>query len=234
MSTSAALQHIAFIMDGNGRWAKARMLPRLAGHKQGIETVKKMLEAGLNKGIAYMTFYAFSSENWKRPEEEVQGLMGFVRSYFKAELAEAIKKNIRIKVIGDRSQEGKLSADIIEILNSAEEQTAHCTGITAVFAINYGGRDEIIRALQRIVQAEAKLTEGSMSQYLDTAGMPDPDLLIRTSGEQRLSNYLPWQLAYTEFAFTNTHWPAFSAEELDKIIDDFNGRERRFGGLKLA
>lgn len=234
MSSSTALQHIAFIMDGNGRWAKARMLPRLAGHKQGIEAVKKMLETGLEKHIPYMTFYAFSSENWKRPKEEVQGLMGLVRSYFKAELAEIIKKNIRVKVIGDRSPEGKLPADIIDILNSAEEKTAHCTGITAVFAINYGSRNEIIRATKRAREAGVALTEDNMGDYLDTAGIPDPDLLIRTSGEQRLSNYLLWQLAYTEFAFTKVHWPAFSPEDLEKIIDEFSGRERRFGGLKSA
>ena len=221
------MTHIAFIMDGNGRWAQAQGLPRLAGHKKGVETVRRMLEAAADHDISHMTFYAFSSENWQRSEEEVTGLMALAREYFKKELNNLIKNGVKLRFIGDRSPEGKLPKDILEIIQNAEEKTAHNSGVTCTFALNYGGRDEIVRAAEKA--AQGNLTEESFETYLDTNGLPEVDLMIRTGGEQRISNFLLWQLAYAELAFTQTMWPDLSKEELRQIIDDFNNRNRRYG-----
>ncbi len=229
-------RHVAVILDGNGRWAKAKGLPRNAGHVKGAQVVEDMLTIVDEIGIKYFTVYAFSTENWSRPSDEVSALMGLLRKYMVGSLRKAAKNNVRIQVIGDRT---RLSSDIIESIEDLERDTAANTGLHFQIAINYGGRDEIRRAVKSIVSktAEGKVspedvTEEMIAEELDTAGIPDPDLLIRTCGEQRISNFLLWQLAYTEFYFTPVPWPDFSREELEKAIDAYNGRERRFGGLK--
>ena len=229
-------RHVAVILDGNGRWAKAKGLPRNAGHVKGAQVVEDMLTIVDEIGIKYFTVYAFSTENWSRPSDEVSALMGLLRKYMVGSLRKAAKNNVRIQVIGDRT---RLSSDIIESIEDLERDTAANTGLHFQIAINYGGRDEIRRAVKSIVSktAEGKVspedvTEEMIAEELDTAGIPDPDLLIRTCGEQRISNFLLWQLAYTEFYFTLVPWPDFSREELEKAIDAYNGRERRFGGLK--
>lgn len=229
-------RHVAIILDGNGRWAKAKGLPRHMGHVEGCKTVERTVEDAARLGIEYLTVYGFSTENWKRSEEEVSGLMQLFRYYMVRLLKSAAKNNVRVKVIGDRT---RFDEDIIQGLNDLEGQTKDNTGMTFVIAVNYGSRDEIVRGIRKLVaDCEAKGTdpaeidEKMFEQYLDTAGIPDPDLLIRTSGEQRLSNYLLWQLAYTEFYFTDVYWPDFNNEELVKAIEKYNKRERRFGGVK--
>ena len=228
-------RHVAIILDGNGRWAKKRGLPRHMGHVEGCKTVEQTVEDAARIGIEYLTVYGFSTENWKRSEEEVSGLMLLFRYYMVRLLNIASANNVRVKVIGDRT---RFAQDIIEGLDRLESQTEKNTGLTFVIAVNYGSRDEMIRAMKKML-SDAKegridadsLSEASFADYLDTAGIPDPDLLIRTSGEQRLSNYLLWQLAYTEFYFTDIYWPDFNKEELWKAIEYFNSRERRFGGV---
>ncbi len=228
-------RHVAIILDGNGRWAKKRGLPRHMGHVEGCKTVEQTVEDAARIGIEYLTVYGFSTENWKRSEEEVSGLMQLFRYYMVRLLNIASANNVRVKVIGDRT---RFAQDIIEGLDRLESQTEKNTGLTFVIAVNYGSRDEMIRAMKKML-SDAKegridadsLSEASFADYLDTAGIPDPDLLIRTSGEQRLSNYLLWQLAYTEFYFTDIYWPDFNKEELWKAIEYFNSRERRFGGV---
>ena len=228
-------RHVAIILDGNGRWAKKRGLPRHMGHVEGCKTVEQTVEDAARIGIEYLTVYGFSTENWKRSEEEVSGLMQLVRYYMVRLLNIASANNVRVRVIGDRN---RFAPDIIEGLNRLESGTAANTGLTFVIAVNYGSRDEMVRAMRKMLSdagegkiSAEELTEERFSDYLDTAGIPDPDLLIRTSGEQRLSNYLLWQLAYTEFYFTDIYWPDFSKEELWKAIEYFNSRERRFGGV---
>ena len=228
MTTS---KHIAFIMDGNGRWAQAQGLPRLAGHKKGVETVRRMLEAAGELNISHMTFYAFSSENWSRSEEEVGGLMALAREYFKKELNNLIKNGVKLRFIGDRSPEGKLPADILEIIRNAEEKTAHNDGVVCTFALNYGGRDEIVRAVRRAAESLENLSEEAFEHCLDTRDLPPIDLMIRTGGEKRISNFLLWQLAYAELSFAQTMWPDFQKEELAEILTDFESRNRRFGGI---
>ena len=229
-------EHVAIILDGNGRWAKKRGLPRNMGHAEGCKTVERTVEDAARLGIRYLTVYGFSTENWKRPEEEVGALMQLFRYYMKRLLKVATKNNVRVISIGDRT---RFAADIIKGIGDLEEQTRENTGLTFVIAVNYGSRDEIRRAVRKIAEEvrEGKLlpedvTEETIASHLDTAGIPDPDLLIRTSGEQRLSNYLLWQLAYTEFYFTDIYWPDFSQEELKKAILQYNSRDRRFGGVK--
>ncbi|HJA71865.1 MAG TPA: isoprenyl transferase [Candidatus Lachnoclostridium stercoravium] len=229
-------QHVALILDGNGRWAKKRGLPRTMGHKEGCVTVEKTVEIAARMGIRYLTVYGFSTENWKRSAEEVGALMQLFRFYMVRLLKIAKANNVRVKMIGERSRFDK---DIVEGINRLERETKDNTGLTFVIAVNYGGRDEIVRAARKMAEdvKEGKLdpkdlTEASFASYLDTADMPDPDLLIRTSGELRLSNYLLWQLAYTELYVTDCLWPDFSKEELEKAIIAYNSRDRRFGGVK--
>jgi len=228
--------HVAIILDGNGRWAKKRGLPRNMGHAEGCKVVELTVEDAARLGIRYLTVYGFSTENWKRSEDEVGALMQLFRYYMKRLLGIAKKNNVRVKMIGERS---RFARDIIEGIGRLEDETAQNTGLTFVIAVNYGSRDEIVRAARKML-ADAgagrltaeQLDEQAFSDYLDTAGIPDPDLLIRTSGEQRLSNYLLWQLAYTEFYFTDVLWPDFNKDELIRAIEKYNKRDRRFGGVK--
>ena len=227
--------HVAIIMDGNGRWAKKRGLPRTAGHKKGAEVVEQILEDADHMGIRYLTVYAFSTENWLRPAMEVKALMNLLRTYMISSMEKCAKNNVSVRVIGDRT---KLSADLQESIGNLEEATKNNTGMHFQIAINYGGRDEIVRAVKKLVGKakageidEEDVTEALIADCLDTAGLPDPDLLIRTCGEQRISNFLIWEGAYTEYYFTDTAWPDFTKEELEKAIEAYNHRERRYGGL---
>lgn len=228
-------EHVAIIMDGNGRWAEKRGLPRNMGHRQGGKTVERIAEDAYRLGIKYMTLYAFSTENWGRPKEEVDTLMSLLRSYLKDCVKQAEKNKMRVKVLGDIS---KLDADLQQSIHILEEASAKHTGLRFQIALNYGGRDELLRAARKLYQRASEehlmpeqLTEELFSSCLDTAGIPDPDLLIRTSGEQRLSNFLLWQLAYTEFYFPDVLWPDFSKRDLIAAIAYYNTRERRYGGL---
>lgn len=228
-------QHVAFILDGNGRWAKKRFLPRNAGHVEGAKTVEQVLEDAHNLGIKYVTMYAFSTENWKRSQEEVGALMKLLKNYLMDCIERSAKNNMRVRVIGDiTALDPELQSRILEL----EEKSASNTGLHFAIALNYGGRDEIRRAVTKIAEEckngtlnPEEITEDLISNHLDTAGFPDPDLMIRTSGEVRLSNFLPWQLAYTEFYFTEVLWPDFNKEELINAILYYNGKERRFGGV---
>jgi undecaprenyl diphosphate synthase len=225
--------HIAIIMDGNGRWAKRRGMPRTFGHTQGAKVVEQILEDADHMGVKYLTVYAFSTENWSRPQTEVKALMNLLRRYMKTSLAKCAKNNVRIRVIGDKSM---LDEDLQASIANLERETASNTGIGFQIAINYGGRDEIVRAVRRaagqgLLDEIDKIDESVLDSCLDTAGIPDPDLLIRTCGEQRISNFLLWQLAYSEMYFTPKAWPEFNREELLKAIDAYNHRERRYGGL---
>ena len=223
-------EHIAIIMDGNGRWAKKRSLPRTAGHVAGAKTFKNIARYCNKIGLKYLTVYAFSTENWKRPKSEVDGIMNLLRDYLKD--AENFKdENIKVNFIGDRTP---LADDIKELMIKNEEGSKNATGLTLNIAINYGGRDEITNAVKKIVASGIKpedVTEDVISDNLYTAGMPDPDFIIRPSGEFRLSNYLIWQSAYAEYWFSDILWPEFTAKHLEKAIDDYNRRNRRFGGV---
>lgn len=228
-------QHVAIIMDGNGRWAKKRGLPRTMGHKQGSSAVRKVCEAAWDLGVKYLTIYAFSTENWSRPKDEVDALMKLLRDYLKTSIKESSENNMRVRVIGDISA---LSADLQESIRELERVSAGNTGLNFQIALNYGGRDELLRGVKKAVarlqdsgRTVEELTEKDISVNLDTGELPDPDLLIRTSGEQRVSNFLLWQLAYAEFYFTDTLWPDFNKKELEKAIEYYGNRERRFGGL---
>lgn len=228
--------HVAIIMDGNGRWAKKRLLPRNMGHRQGAKVLEQICRDAADLGIQYLTVYAFSTENWKRSTEEVTGIMDLLRSYLSNCVERASKDGLRIRVIGDKSA---LDADIVAMIENAERETAKFDKLDFTIALNYGGRDELRRTMAKLakevqagVLAPEDITEDKISENLDTAGVPDPDLLIRTSGELRLSNYLIWQLAYAEFYFTDTLWPDFDKESLKEAIRYYNGRERRFGGVK--
>lgn len=223
------LRHIAIIMDGNGRWAKTKGLPRSAGHKKGAETLQKIASAAADEGIEYLTVYAFSTENWKRDKSEVDYLMNLLREYLSSEFKEIKEKGARIKFIGEREM---LAADIVEKMEKIESETAQNDKFTFCIALSYGSRAEILNAVKKaaiLLNDGKQITEADFSNLLYTADMPDPDLVIRTSGEQRISNYLLWQIAYSEFSFTKTLWPDFSVEELKQIIQDFNSRERRYG-----
>ncbi len=229
-------QHIAIIMDGNGRWAKKKHMPRGYGHKAGAKVIEQICDDADKLGIKYLTVYAFSTENWKRSVEEVTGIMNLLRFYLKDSVERASKNNMRIRVIGDKNA---LDKDIQDLINDAEEKTKHFDGFNFTIALNYGGRDEIKRAVQKISSKVKNneldpemIDEQTISNELDTAELPDPDLLIRTSGELRLSNYLIWQLAYTEFYFTDVLWPDFDMNELKNAIKYYNGRDRRYGGVK--
>ena len=230
-------KHIAIILDGNGRWAERRGLPRAMGHKQGCETLETIVADCARLGVQYLTVYGFSTENWKRSQEEVGALMKLFRFYMTKLIKVANEHNVRARMIGERS---RFAPDIQEGICRLENETKDNTGMTFVFAVNYGSRDEIVRAIRKYTieairsgKSEEEilaLTEQDFSLYLDTAGMPDPDLVIRTSGEFRISNYLLWQSAYAEYYITPVLWPDFNKEELLKAIDNFNTRERRFGG----
>lgn len=229
-------KHVAIILDGNGRWAKAKGLPRNAGHVQGAKVVEDMCEITWNMGIKYFTVYAFSTENWSRPDDEVKALMKLLRNYMEGAKKRANKNNMRVRVIGDKS---RLDIDLQESIADLEEATSSNTGLCFQIAINYGGRDEITRAVKSIGQKIASgeidasdITEGMINSHLDTADIPDPDLLIRTCGELRVSNFLLWQIAYTEFYACEVPWPDFNKEELVKAIEAYNGRNRKYGGLK--
>lgn len=225
--------HIAIILDGNGRWAKKRMMPRNYGHAKGAKAVEQICEDAYNIGINYLTVYAFSTENWKRPKDEVDALMKLLSDYLEDSLSRATKNNMCVKVIGDKTA---LSIDLQNKIEKLETVTKDNTGLHFTIALNYGSRDEIVRAIKKVA-ADVKneklgvedITEKVYSNYLDTKGIPDPDLLIRTSGEERLSNYLLWQLAYTEFYFTDCLWPDFDKKELLKAIVEYTKRDRRFG-----
>lgn len=228
-------QHIAIILDGNGRWAKSKGMPRNYGHTMGAKNVETVCQAAHDLGVKYLTMYAFSTENWNRPDSEVEALMKLLESYLKNCIKTADKNNMRVRVIGETSRlSEKFQAQIREL----ELASAKNDGLNLQIAINYGSRDEMIRGMRQMAQDYAagtitleEISEPVFSNYLDTAGIPDPDLLIRTSGEQRLSNYLLWQLAYSEFYFTDVPWPDFHKEELVQAIEAYNKRDRRFGGL---
>lgn len=229
-------KHVAIILDGNGRWAKKRMLPRNMGHAQGAKTVERICEDAYDIGIQYLTVYAFSTENWNRPKGEVDALMKLLRNYLKDCIKRANSNDMKVRVIGERS---RLSEDIREKINELEKVTAGNTGLNFTIAINYGSRDEMIRAMKKMafdcekgVLQPGNLTEEIFEGYLDTAGIPAPDLVIRTSGEKRISNFLLWQMAYSEFYFTDVLWPDFSKQDLQKAVEAYGSRDRRFGMVK--
>ena len=229
-------KHIAIILDGNGRWAKKKGMPRNYGHAQGSKNVERICEDAFKLGVKYLTVYAFSTENWKRPQDEVDALMNLLRNYMKTCLKTAEKNRMRVRVLGDNTA---LDEDIKSRIEELEEATKHNDGLNFQIALNYGSRDEMVRAMKRMCMdcKDGKVEPGEIDEalfesYLDTHDIPDPDLMIRTSGEQRLSNYLLWQLAYSEFYFTDVLWPDFTKEELIKAIEYYNGRDRRFGGVK--
>lgn len=230
--------HIAIIMDGNGRWARARKLPRAAGHKAGMETLRTIVCHAGSIGLQWLTLYAFSSENWSRPADEVERLLSLLKLFIHRDLADLHKNNVRVRVIGERSN---LAEDIVALLSEAETLTAENTGLNLVVAFNYGGRNEIVRAVRKIAAdiAAGKITDSDindqlLASHMDTALMPDPDLIIRTSGEMRLSNFLLWQAAYSELSFVPCFWPDFSIADFDTAVAGFYMRERRFGRLKQA
>ena len=229
-------EHVAIILDGNGRWAKKHFMPRNLGHSQGAKTVEQICEDAWNIGIKYLTVYAFSTENWSRPPKEVQTLMKLLRRYLRDCIERTSKNNMRVRVIGEKS---RLDEDIRKAIEELEEVSSANTGLNFTIALNYGSRDEITRAVRGMARdcnegilSPEDITEALISSRLDTGELPDPDLMIRTSGEQRLSNWLLWQLAYTEFYFTDVLWPDFNKEELIRAVQYYNTRERRFGGVK--
>ncbi len=235
LDPAALPRHLAVIMDGNGRWARARGLPRIAGHRKGADAVRDLVTNCVEFGIPYLTLYSFSSENWKRPLAEVEGLMGLLRRYLQSEVETLHKQNIRFRVIGTRE---RLSDDIQKLIKGAEERTAQNTGLTLVLALSYGAREELAQAMQQLacsVQAGAlvpdEITEAMISQHLTTFDLPDPDVVLRTSGEQRLSNFMLWQAAYAEFVFVDTLWPDFDKTALVSALRSYGQRDRRFGGV---
>ena len=227
--------HVAIIMDGNGRWAKARSLPRGAGHKRGADAVRRVVTASVGLGVSYLTLFGFSSENWQRPVAEVRDLMGLLRYYLEREVAELSREGVRFRVIGDRE---RLPADTVALIEAAESSTAHNTRLQLTIALSYGSRQEMVAAAKSLAKdcVEGKLApdaidETMFAKRLFTDGIPDPDLLIRTSGEQRISNFLLWQLAYTELVFTDTLWPDFGQTDLAAAIETFRNRDRRYGAV---
>lgn len=227
------LEHLAIIMDGNGRWAKQRELPRIAGHQQGVETVTQIVDECVRHGIRFLSLFAFSSENWGRPRQEVDALMGLLLQYLSSQRQKMLAEGIRLRVIGDLS---RLSGPVKSALADAEKETLKGRTLTLILALSYGGRDEIMRAAKKIAQQALdghldikQLDNRMFSTFLDTGDLPEPDLMIRTSGEVRISNFLLWQAAYTELYFTDVFWPDFDAAELQKALDDYLRRKRRFG-----
>jgi undecaprenyl diphosphate synthase len=232
--TATVPAHVGIIMDGNGRWAAARGLPRIEGHRRGVEALRRTIRAVIELGIPYLTVYSFSTENWSRPASEVDDLMFLLKRFIRNDLAELHRADVRVKVIGSRDD---LKPDIVGLLTEAEDLTRHNTGLTLVVAFNYGGRQELAGAVRKIAERvragaldPATISAETVARYLDTAGIPDPDLIVRTSGEQRLSNFLMWQTAYSEFVFLPGHWPDFDRSTLEQALATFTTRERRFGG----
>ncbi|MBI1250036.1 MAG: isoprenyl transferase [Alphaproteobacteria bacterium] len=232
--TSNAPRHVAIIMDGNGRWAKQRNRPRTFGHREGVEALKRTVEAAGDMGVRYLTVFGFSTENWTRPPDEVSALMDLLRLYVERDLDKLVKEGVRVRIIGERSG---LSEDILGIIRRAETRTKDNDKLNLTIAFNYGGQNEIIRAAQKYAEdvkhgraPEGAMTPDQFAGYLDTRDLPDPDLIIRTSGEKRISNFLLWQAAYAELVFTETLWPDFGLEPLRSAIEDFHRRERRYGG----
>lgn len=228
-----ALEHVAIIMDGNGRWAKARGLPRTAGHKKGVDAVRRVITAARELDVRYLTLFGFSSENWRRPADEVGELMRLLRFYLRSEIAELHRNGVRLRIIGDRQ---RLAPDIVQLIEAGEERTAGNDGLTVMVALSYGGRQEIVDAARRLASDAvagrldpAAIDETAFAARLYAPDVPDPDLVIRTSGEKRISNFLLWQAAYAEFLFTDTLWPDFEKSDLEAALDEFNRRERRFG-----
>lgn len=226
--------HVAIIMDGNGRWAKARGLPRAAGHRAGVEALRAAVRNAGELGIQWLTVYAFSSENWSRPQDEVTDLLGLLKLFIRRDLAELHRSGVHIRIIGDRAN---LAPDILSLLNEAETLTARNDALNLVIAFNYGSRDEIARAARQLAQQvrdgqldPQQIDEAMLGGQMDTVGMPDPDLVIRTSGEMRLSNFLMWQAAYSELVFLPVYWPDFDRRQFEEALDSFAARERRFGG----
>lgn len=231
-------RHIALIMDGNGRWASERGLPRIEGHRRGVEALRRTVRAAGDLGVEILTIYSFSAENWSRPASEITDLMGLLRRFIRNDLAELHKSNVRVRIIGERRG---LDPDIRRLLEESEELTRDNTGLLLVVAFNYGGRQEIARAAERIVELvkagamqPQEVTADAIGRHLDAADLPDPDLIIRTSGEQRLSNFLLWQSAYSEFVFVPVYWPEFDRPALENAIAEFRRRDRRFGGLQRS
>jgi undecaprenyl diphosphate synthase len=235
--TQPGPRHVAIIMDGNGRWAAERRLPRIEGHRRGVEAVRRTVEAAGDLGITHLTLFSFSSENWSRPAEEIRDLFGLLRRFIRRDLADLHKNGVRIRIIGSRAD---LDNDIQRMLDDAVELTKENSALNLTIAFNYGSRNEIARAATRIAEdvkagvlTPEDITEELFGSYLDTDGLPDPDLLIRTSGELRLSNFLLWQLAYTEFVFVDTYWPDFNKTHFEEAIAEFQRRNRRFGGRSV-
>ncbi len=229
-------RHVAIIMDGNGRWARARGLPRTVGHNSGAEAVRQAVKGAVACGVEYLTLFGFSSENWKRPAAEIDDLMGLLKLYLKREIEELHQNGVRLKVIGDRS---RLGADVVALIEAGEAKTEANRKLTLTIALSYGARDEIVLAARRAAEAVARgemkpadIDEARFERFLFTAGMPDPDLLIRTSGEKRISNFLLWQCAYAEFVFLEKHWPDFGQEDMKAAIAEFHGRNRRYGATE--
>ena len=229
-------QHMAVIMDGNGRWAKKRLMPRVMGHRAGAKTLEQACEDVWNLGVKYFTVYAFSTENWKRSEEEVSGIMDLFRTYLRDLVGKCIKNNMRVRFIGDRSM---LAQDIQDLMKNVEHETEALSGLQFIIAINYGGRDELRRTMTKLADKvkagelePGDITEDMISRNLDTCDIPDPDLLVRTSGEERISNYLLWQLAYSEFYFTDVLWPDMNRKQFIEAIKYYSNRDRRYGGAK--
>ncbi|MEM1410400.1 MAG: isoprenyl transferase [Pseudomonadota bacterium] len=227
-------EHVAIIMDGNGRWAERKGVTRLEGHRAGVEAARRTVRAAREEGIRTITLYSFSTENWSRPDWEVQHLLGLLRRFFRDDLKELAREDVRVRILGDHTS---LPPDILKLVEEAEAQTKNNSRHTLQIAFNYGGRDEIVRAVSRIAEAAAageldpqSVNEAVLASYLDTSGVADPDLIIRTSGEYRISNFLLWQAAYAEFVFLDCLWPDFGAEQLRAALDAFQNRERRYGG----
>jgi undecaprenyl diphosphate synthase len=238
LAPHTAPQHVAIIMDGNGRWANARGLPRTVGHRKGVEAVRETVKAAGEAGVRYLTLFAFSSENWRRPQSEISDLFGLLKAFIRRDLAELHRENVRVRVIGDRAN---LTDDILPLLVEAEETTKANTALNLVIAFNYGSRDEIARAAASLARDVAAglmraedITAETLSRRLDTAGIPDPDLVIRTSGEERLSNFLLWQSAYSELMFVPEYWPDFGREHLFEALRRYAARDRRFGAITSA
>ncbi len=236
MDTNGGPRHVAIIMDGNGRWAQTRGRPRLFGHHAGARRVREIVESCPENGVEYLTIFAFSTENWKRTQIEVAGLMSLFRRYIMKEMQDFVRQNVRVRFIGDRV---RLDEKLSTLMDEAEALTGHCTGTNLTIALNYGGRDEVARATKRLAEDvaagrldPADVDTETLPKYLDTCVLPDPDLVIRTSGEARISNFLLWQSAYAEYEFIDTLWPDFSKEEFHRLVSSYAGRDRRYGGVK--